>query len=227
MLECCANVIPVETKPNSPNDRWPRSQECLVRARLAHRQGARQPEAARVAGTALPGAQVGQDVGPRGRHYRQSRKRSSEGAARQPPGRDKAPRQECDLSPCEPRYRALLGSAARARRGPSVRVAGGDASVRHVRQHMARREPGRAAAQGPQGRCRRARRARSLPLAELRARLAELPRDKPIVAYCRGPFCLMSDEAVTLLRKRGFRACKLADGVSEWLTAGMPLEARA
>ena len=69
--------------------------------------------------------------------------------------------------------------------------------------------------------------ARSLPLAELRARLAELPRDKPIVAYCRGPFCLMSDEAVTLLRKRGFRACKLADGVSEWLTAGMPLEARA
>lgn len=69
--------------------------------------------------------------------------------------------------------------------------------------------------------------ARSLPLSELRARLAELPKDKPIVAYCRGPFCLMSDEAVTLLTKRGFRACKLADGVSEWLTAGMPLEARA
>ena len=67
--------------------------------------------------------------------------------------------------------------------------------------------------------------ARSLPLAELRARLAELPKDKPIVAYCRGPFCLMSDEAVTLLTKRGFRACKLTDGVSEWLAAGMPLEA--
>ena len=67
--------------------------------------------------------------------------------------------------------------------------------------------------------------ARSLPLAELRARLAELPKDKPIVAYCRGPFCLMSDEAVTLLAKRGFRVSKLADGVSEWLAAGMSLEA--
>jgi rhodanese-related sulfurtransferase len=66
--------------------------------------------------------------------------------------------------------------------------------------------------------------ARSLPLAELRARLAELPKDKPIVAYCRGPFCLMSDEAVKLLAKRGFRVSKLADGVSEWLAAGLPLE---
>jgi len=67
--------------------------------------------------------------------------------------------------------------------------------------------------------------ARSLPLAELRARLAELPKGKPIVAYCRGPFCLMSDEAVKLLAKRGFRVSKLADGVSEWLAAGLPLEA--
>lgn len=67
--------------------------------------------------------------------------------------------------------------------------------------------------------------ARSLPLAELRARLAELPKGKPIVAYCRGPFCLMSDEAVKLLEKRGFRVSKLADGVSEWLAAGLPLEA--
>jgi rhodanese-related sulfurtransferase len=67
--------------------------------------------------------------------------------------------------------------------------------------------------------------ARSLPLAELRARLAELPKGKPIVAYCRGPFCLMSDEAVKLLAKRGYRVSKLADGVSEWLAAGLPLEA--
>ena len=67
--------------------------------------------------------------------------------------------------------------------------------------------------------------ARSLPLAELRARLAELPKGKPIVAYCRGPFCLMSDEAVKLLAKRGFRVFKLADGVNEWLAAGLPLEA--
>jgi rhodanese-related sulfurtransferase len=65
--------------------------------------------------------------------------------------------------------------------------------------------------------------ARSLPLAELRTRLAELPKDKPIVAYCRGPFCLLSDEAVKLLGKRGFRVTKLADGVSEWLAAGLPL----
>lgn len=66
--------------------------------------------------------------------------------------------------------------------------------------------------------------ARSLPLAELRARLSELPKGKPIVAYCRGPFCLMSDEAVKLLAKRGYRVAKLADGVSEWLAAGLPLE---
>jgi len=66
--------------------------------------------------------------------------------------------------------------------------------------------------------------ARSLPLAELRERLSELPKGKPIVAYCRGPFCLMSDEAVKLLAKRGFRVSKLADGVNEWLAAGLPLE---
>ncbi|HEY8623082.1 MAG TPA: metalloregulator ArsR/SmtB family transcription factor [Casimicrobiaceae bacterium] len=67
--------------------------------------------------------------------------------------------------------------------------------------------------------------ARSMPLAELRARLAELPKGKPIVAYCRGPFCVMSDEAVKLLAKRGFNVSKLAEGVSEWLAAGLPLEA--
>lgn len=65
--------------------------------------------------------------------------------------------------------------------------------------------------------------ARSIPLTELAHRLAELPRDAEIVAYCRGPFCLMSDEAVALLRKRGFRARKTLDGVSEWQAAGMPL----
>lgn len=67
-------------------------------------------------------------------------------------------------------------------------------------------------------------RARSLPLAELRARLRELPKDKPIVAYCRGPYCLMSSEAVALLKKRGFRAAKLADGVTEWRLQGLPIE---
>ena len=65
--------------------------------------------------------------------------------------------------------------------------------------------------------------ARSMPLAELTHRLAELPRDTEIVAYCRGPFCLMSDEAVALLNKRGFRARKTFDGVSEWQAAGLPV----
>jgi len=65
--------------------------------------------------------------------------------------------------------------------------------------------------------------ARSLPLSELAQRLAELPRDVEIVAYCRGPFCLMSDEAVKLLQAHGYRARKTFDGVSEWQAAGLPL----
>ena len=65
--------------------------------------------------------------------------------------------------------------------------------------------------------------ARSVPLPELAQRLAELPHDVEIVAYCRGPFCLMSDEAVALLKKRGFRARKTFDGVSEWQAAGLPV----
>lgn len=65
--------------------------------------------------------------------------------------------------------------------------------------------------------------ARSLPLSELTQRLAELPRDVEIVAYCRGPFCLMSDEAVALLSAHGYRARKTFDGVSEWLAAGLPV----
>ncbi len=65
--------------------------------------------------------------------------------------------------------------------------------------------------------------ARSMPLAELAQRLAELPRDVDLVAYCRGPFCLMSDAAVKLLREHGFRARKTVDGVSEWQAAGLPV----
>jgi rhodanese-related sulfurtransferase len=66
--------------------------------------------------------------------------------------------------------------------------------------------------------------ARSIPLAELKRRLGELPRNKEIVAYCRGPFCLMSGEAVALLRKRGYKARKIGDGVAEWSAAGLPVE---
>lgn len=69
--------------------------------------------------------------------------------------------------------------------------------------------------------------ARSLPLAELEARLADLPTDKEIVAYCRGPFCVMSDQAVALLASKGYRIRKIRDGVSEWQAAGMPVELAA
>lgn len=69
--------------------------------------------------------------------------------------------------------------------------------------------------------------ARSIPISELKRRLAELPKDKEIVAYCRGPFCLMSNEAVALLKKRGFKARKIGDGVAEWAAAGLPVESQA
>jgi len=69
--------------------------------------------------------------------------------------------------------------------------------------------------------------ARSMPLAEIEQRLDELPRDREIVAYCRGPFCLLSEEALQLLARRGFRARKLSDGVSEWRAAGFPIERAA
>lgn len=65
--------------------------------------------------------------------------------------------------------------------------------------------------------------ARSMPINELANRLAELPKDKDIVAYCRGPFCLFSEDAFQLLTRKGYRVHKLLDGVSEWQAAGMPL----
>ena len=66
--------------------------------------------------------------------------------------------------------------------------------------------------------------ARSLPLSELRKRLKELPKDKPLVAYCRGPFCMMANEALALLLKQGYWAFKLDDGVAEWRAKGLPVE---
>lgn len=65
--------------------------------------------------------------------------------------------------------------------------------------------------------------ARSMPVAEIKQRLNELPASKDIVAYCRGPFCLLSDEAVNLLAARGYVVSKLTDGVSEWQAAGLPV----
>jgi len=61
--------------------------------------------------------------------------------------------------------------------------------------------------------------ARSIPLDELRQRLAELPKDRSIVAYCRGPYCLMAIDAVLLLNKEGYSAIHLRDGVAEWAVA--------
>lgn len=65
--------------------------------------------------------------------------------------------------------------------------------------------------------------ARSIPLPELKRRLKELPADRPVVAYCRGPFCLMAKEAVALLNKKGFKAARLEQGVAEWRASGLPL----
>lgn len=60
--------------------------------------------------------------------------------------------------------------------------------------------------------------ARSIPLEELRQRLSELPKDRSIVAYCRGPYCLMAADAVALLRQEGYSAIHLREGVAEWAT---------
>jgi rhodanese-related sulfurtransferase len=65
--------------------------------------------------------------------------------------------------------------------------------------------------------------ARSIPIDELAARLDELPRDRAIVAYCRGPYCVFADEATALLRAHGFNAHRLEVGLPEWRAAGHPV----
>ncbi|MGH9208014.1 MAG: rhodanese-like domain-containing protein, partial [Acidimicrobiales bacterium] len=65
--------------------------------------------------------------------------------------------------------------------------------------------------------------ARSVPLAELRRHLRDLPTDAEVVAYCRGPYCVYADEAVRQLRRKNFRARRLEDGFPEWRRAGMPV----
>jgi rhodanese-related sulfurtransferase len=66
--------------------------------------------------------------------------------------------------------------------------------------------------------------ARNLPLAELGRRLKELPKKIEIVAYCRGPYCMLSFEAVAALRAKGFKALRLEDGFPEWKAAGLAVE---
>ncbi len=64
----------------------------------------------------------------------------------------------------------------------------------------------------------------NLPLEELEQRLAELPGDQPVVAYCRGPYCALSIEAVERLRARGIAAGRLATGFPEWRARGHPIQ---
>jgi len=66
--------------------------------------------------------------------------------------------------------------------------------------------------------------ARSIPVTELEAHLSELPVDKAIVAYCRGPYCVFADEAVALLRQHGYRASRLTEGLPDWQALGLPVE---
>jgi rhodanese-related sulfurtransferase len=67
--------------------------------------------------------------------------------------------------------------------------------------------------------------ARSAPLSDLPSLLPSLPRQREIVAYCRGPYCVYADDAVRLLRARGLRARRLEVGFPEWQRAGLPVEA--
>jgi rhodanese-related sulfurtransferase/DNA-binding MarR family transcriptional regulator len=63
----------------------------------------------------------------------------------------------------------------------------------------------------------------SMPLKELKERLAELPRNQEIVAYCRGPYCVLAAQAVELLQQHGFHAVRLEDGVADWRAYGLPV----
>lgn len=92
------------------------------------------------------------------------------------------------------------------------RVRSGDATildVRPIEEYRAGHIPG----------------AVSIPVGELRARLEELPEDRDVVAYCRGPYCVMAVEAVELLRKKGFAAHRMEDGVLDWRARGWRIEA--
>jgi rhodanese-related sulfurtransferase len=64
----------------------------------------------------------------------------------------------------------------------------------------------------------------SLPLPDLSERIAELPPGRDVVAYCRGPYCVMAVDAVALLRQRGLAAHRLDEGVWEWRARGLPVE---
>lgn len=67
----------------------------------------------------------------------------------------------------------------------------------------------------------------SVPLSELKARLPELPRESEVVAYCRGPYCVLAPQAIEILRRAGYRARRLEEGLPEWRLAKLPVEVGA
>ncbi len=115
------------------------------------------------------------------------------------------------LADVEPARRAYLGEDVESiSRDELLRRAGsGEITVLDVRptaEYAAGHIPG----------------ALSIPLAQLRQRLAELPPEAEIVAYCRGAYCVFAHDAVRLLRANGYTARRLADGMPEWRLAGLP-----
>jgi rhodanese-related sulfurtransferase/DNA-binding transcriptional ArsR family regulator len=122
---------------------------------------------------------------------------------------------ESRLAEVEQVTRAYLGERGAMEAVPSKellrRVREGDVTVIDVRppeEYRAGHIPG----------------ALSIPLPELKRRLAELPTNREIVAYCRGPYCVMAIEAVELLRKKGFDAHRIEHGVTDWRARGWRIE---
>lgn len=67
----------------------------------------------------------------------------------------------------------------------------------------------------------------NIPMSELEGRLMEIPKDREVIAYCRGPYCILSFDAVAALRARGYLVRRLEDGYPEWKAAGLPVDAAA
>jgi rhodanese-related sulfurtransferase len=63
----------------------------------------------------------------------------------------------------------------------------------------------------------------TIPVAQLKRRLAEIPKNREVVAYCRGPYCVFSVEAVGILRKHGYRARRTSEGLPDWRASGLPI----
>lgn len=63
----------------------------------------------------------------------------------------------------------------------------------------------------------------AIPVAQLKRRLTEIPKSRDVVAYCRGPYCIYSVEAVGILRKHGYRARRTSEGLPDWRASGLPI----